>query len=99
MAEYLDNGQWNGTRLEVRCEAPIAWICPNVLSPDVQVEGFRFRSNEFCEHVTLQLTQAGRVLYQKRFRHLNANTSVNLGSDWVTKADFAGEPVKLVIQR
>ncbi|MEO8354471.1 MAG: FAD-dependent oxidoreductase [Chloroflexota bacterium] len=98
MARFLENAQWNGSRLDVRCEAPISWICPNVLSPDVRVDGFRFRSNEFRQNVTLQLVQAGRVLYQKRLGRLNANTSLTLSGDWVKKVDFTNQPVKLVIQ-
>jgi glycerol-3-phosphate dehydrogenase len=98
MAWWLENSQWNGSRLEVQPEAPLAWICPNVLSPDVPVERFRFRSNEFRQNATLQLVQGGRVLYERQVTWLNANTSLNLGSEWVEKVDYAGEPVKLVIQ-
>ena len=47
---------------------------------------------------TLQLTQGERVLYQKRFSGLKANTSLNLGGEWVEKVDFTGQPVKLVVQ-
>ena len=98
MARYLEDPQWNGSRLEVQPEAPFAWICPNILSPDVHVDGFRFRSHEFRQNVTLQLTQGGRVLYQKRWSRLNANTSLILSTEWVEKVDYAGEPVKLVLQ-
>ena len=98
VARYLENSQWNGIRLEVQCEAPIEWICPNVLSPDLRVEGFRFRSREFRQNAYLQLTQRGRVLYQKHLRRLIANTSLNLSGEWVANVDFAGEPVKLVVR-
>jgi thioredoxin reductase len=98
IARYLENAQWNESRLEVQVEAPLDWICPNVLSPDVRVDGFRFRSSEFRQNVTLQLLQGGRALYQKRLSRLNANTSLNLSGEWVEKVDYAGEPVKLVIQ-
>ncbi len=98
ITQYLENAKWNENRLEVQCEAPLAWICPNVLSPDVRVDRFRFRSNEFRQAINLQFTQAGRVLYQKRFSRLKANDSLNLSGEWVEKVDFAGEPVKLVVQ-
>jgi len=98
IARFLENAEWNRSRLEIQCEAPIVWICPNVLSPDVRIEGFRFRSSEFHRNVRLQLIQGGRVLYQKQFRRLNANTSLNLNREWVEKVDFSGEPIKLVIQ-
>jgi hypothetical protein len=42
--------------------------------------------------------QGARVLYQKHWSRLNANTSLNLSGEWVGKVDYAGEPVKLVLQ-
>jgi thioredoxin reductase len=98
IARWLEDRQWSGSRLEVQAEEPINWICPNVLSSDVRVGGFRFRSNEFRRNVLLQLTQGGRVLYQKQISRLRANDSLNLSGAWAEKANFAGEPVKLVIQ-
>ena len=98
IAQFLEKGQWNKSRLEVQPEAPIAWIYPNVLSPDAPVEGFWFRSNQFRQNARLHLAQGGRVLYQKQWRRLNANTSLHLPADWVANVDFSGESVKLVIQ-
>lgn len=98
IARWLENPQWSRNRLMVQTEEPLAWVCPNVLSPDVPVERFRFRSRAFRQHVTLQLLQGSRVLYQKRFRHLDANTSLTLSSKWMAKVDHSGEPVKLVLQ-
>jgi hypothetical protein len=94
---YLETAEWSGNRLKIQCEAPLSWICPNLLSPDARVERFRFQSGEFRQGVSLQLTQDGRVLYQKLLSHLNANVPLNLDSDWVDKVDFTGEPVKLVV--
>jgi thioredoxin reductase len=98
IARFLEHAQWSENRLPVQPESPLAWIYPNVLSPDVPVDRFWFRSHEFRHHVNLQLRQGGRVLYQKRLRHLIANTSLHLSSEWIEKVDFHGEPVKLVIQ-
>jgi len=98
MARYLENANWSASRLEVQCEAPISWICPNVLSPDVRVDGFRFWSKEFRKNATLQLKQGERVLYEKRIAWLKANVALSLSSEWVEKVDFEKEPVKLVIQ-
>jgi thioredoxin reductase len=98
IVQYLENGSWGRDRLGVQPEAPLAWIYPNVLSPDVRVDRFWFRSNEFHQNAHLQLTQAGHVLYEKRLRHLLANTSLGLSGEWLEKVDFTGEPLKLVIQ-
>ena len=99
MARWLENAQWNGTRLEVQVDAPISWICPNVLSPDVRVDRFRFWSKEFRKNAILQLKQGGRVLYEKRIGWLKANVALSLASDWVEKVDYEKEPVKLVIRQ
>lgn len=98
MARWLENAQWSASRLEVQTEAPVSWICPNVLSPDVRFDGFRFWSKEFRKNVTLQLKQGGRVLYEKRVGWLKANVALNLAGGWVEKVDYEEEPVKLVIQ-
>ena len=97
MARFLEDAQWNENRLAVQPEAPIAWVYPNVLSPDVPVDRFWFRSNEFRRNVNLQVLQGDRILYQKQLSRLIANTSLNLSGEWIKKADLAGEPVKLVI--
>lgn len=98
IARYLETGEWCGTRLEVQLEAPLAWICPNVLTPNIPITSFRVRSHEFRQNVQLQLTQGDRVLYQKRMSRLNANTSLDLSGAWVQNVDYTGEPVKLVIR-
>ena len=98
IARYLENPGWPDSRLEVQPEAPLAWICPNVLSPDTRAVGFRFWSNEFRKNATLQLRQGPRVLYEEKIRWLKANVALSLESRWVEKVDFAKEPIKLVIQ-
>jgi thioredoxin reductase len=98
IARWLGNAQWSASRLGVETEAPIGWICPNVLSPDLRLEGFRFWSNEFRQNARLQLRQGGRVLYEKRIGWLKAKVSLNLESNWIEKVDYSGEAVQLVIQ-
>jgi hypothetical protein len=98
MARWLDHAEWSANRLEVQAEAPIGWVCPSVLSPDVRVGGFRFWSREFRGNATLQLRQGERVLYEKRIGRLKANVALSLESGWAGGVDFAGGPVKLVIQ-
>jgi hypothetical protein len=98
IAWFLEHAQWNERRLAVQPESPLAWIYPNVLSPDVPVDRFWFRSHEFRQNVNLQVIQGERILYQKKWRRLNANTSLELRAEWLENVDFMGEPVKLVIQ-
>jgi thioredoxin reductase len=97
MVRFLDNAEWNASRLEVLAESPLAWICPNVLSPDALSSRFRIRSHGFREHIALQVIQGPRVLHQQKFRRLLANTSITLAGEWVKRVDFSGEPVKIEI--
>ena len=97
IAGYLENGNWNGSRLEVQTEAPLDWICPNVLSPDAWPRRFRIRSRDFRYHVTLNVMQGQTLLHSQEFRRLPANTSINLSSEWARHVDFSGEPVKIEI--
>ena len=98
IARWLENAHWPANRLEIRCEAPIGWICPNVLSPEVSVDGFRFWSKEFRRNATLQLTQGGRVLFEKKIGWLKANVALSIDSNWIEKVNYADGPIKLVIQ-
>lgn len=97
VARWLENAQWSASRLGVEVEAPIGWICPNVLSPDVQINRFRLWSKEFRNNVTLQLKQGERVLYEKRIGWLKANVALSLSGEWINKVAYEKEPVKLVI--
>jgi len=97
IARYLENAGWSASRLEVRVEAPLAWICPNVITPDSKVERFRIRSNQFCGHVQLQIWQGRKMLYTKKIQHLLANVQTNFSSEWIRHVDFSGEPVQLVV--
>ena len=98
IAQYLETDEWSANRLEIRPEAPVAWICPNILSPDIPVEEFRFWSREFRNNTALQLKQGTRVLFEKKINWLKANVALSLDSAWVQKVDFEKEPIKLVMQ-
>ena len=98
IVRWLENAQWSASRLNVEVEAPIAWICPNVLSPDVRVDGFRYWSKEFRRNATLQLKQGGRVLFEKRIGWLKANVALSLDGGWTANVKYDGDVLKLVIQ-
>ncbi|HXD09264.1 MAG TPA: hypothetical protein VN653_04310, partial [Anaerolineales bacterium] len=97
IARYLEDAQWPATRIEVRVEAPLEWICPNVIS-DALPAGFRFQSKEFRNHVKLEIQQGGRVLYTERFSRMIANTPINLTGKWTSQVDRAGEHIRIVIR-
>jgi L-2-hydroxyglutarate oxidase LhgO len=97
IAQFLENDEWNGSRLEVHAESPLDWVCPNVLSPDALPRHFRIRAHEFRDHITLKVMQGLRILYSQKFGRLLANTSINISGEWVKRVDFSGEPLKIEV--
>ena len=97
IARFLENAEWNGSRLEIQTESPLDWICPSVLSPDAVPDRFRVRSREFRDQAALQICQGQSILYTQKFRRLLANTSVNVSSEWVNRVDFSGEPLVIKV--
>jgi glycerol-3-phosphate dehydrogenase len=97
ITRYLENAEWNGSRIEVRAEPPLDWIYPSVLSPDAFPDHFRIRSHEFRNHIALKVMQGQRILYNQKFRRLLANTSIKISSGWVKLVDFSGEPLKVML--
>jgi len=91
IARFLQNAGWNGNRLEVRAESPLDWICPSIISPDALPGRFRIRSHEFRHDVTVQITQGHKTLYRQKFKHLIANTSLNVSAAWTKHVDYSGE--------
>ena len=97
IARYLEDAEWNESRLEVYAEPPLDWICPNVLSPDALPGRFRIRAHKFRNHITLNVMQGQKILYSQKFRRLLANTSIELSGEWAKYVDFSSEPVKIEV--
>jgi glycerol-3-phosphate dehydrogenase len=96
MAQWLENAQWSASRIEVRPEDPIGWICPNVITESIPT-AFRFWSKEFCHHVQLEIYQGERLLHVERFSRLNANAPINLTGLWTKQVNLSGEAVRIVV--
>jgi hypothetical protein len=98
--QFLRTGQWPERSLPVRTEAPLAWVCPNVIQPSAPPPsgGFHFRSREFRDNVRVQVCQGERLLYTQTFRRLMANESLPLSGGWLSAADIDGEPVSIVVR-
>jgi NADPH-dependent 2,4-dienoyl-CoA reductase/sulfur reductase-like enzyme len=97
IARYLEDSRWSESRLQVRAEPPLDWVCPSALSPETLPGSFRIRSHEFRNRSTLKVRQGHKVLYTRKFRRLPANTSIDLSGEWTKGVDFSGEPVKIEI--
>jgi L-2-hydroxyglutarate oxidase LhgO len=96
IAHFLENTQWPATRIPVQVEAPLEWICPNVITDSIP-STYRFQSKEFRNHVKLGIYQGERLLYTEHFSRLLANVPMNLTSKWSDQVDRLGEAVRIVL--
>ncbi len=96
IARFLENAQWSASRLEVRVEAPLEWICPNVITESVP-DAFRFQSKEFRNHVKLEIHQGERLIHAEHFSRLIANAPMNLTSRWTSQVNRSGKAVRIVV--
>lgn len=97
IARFLENPEWNRSRLEIHAEPPLDWICPSVLSPDALPNRFRVRSHEFRDQAALRVRQGQNILHTQKFGRLPANTSINLSGEWTKRVDLSGEPLDIEI--
>ena len=98
IAQFLENAEWPANRIEVRVEAPLEWICPNVITDSVPA-AYRIQSKEFRNHVKLGIYQGERLLHAERFSKLIANAPMNLTSRWSEQVDRSGVPVRIVLEQ
>ena len=96
IARFLETADWPASRIPIQVEAPLEWICPNVIT-DSTPAAFRFRSREFRNHVKLGIYQGERILHAEHFSRLLANVPVKLTSKWSDKVDRTGEAVRIVL--
>jgi L-2-hydroxyglutarate oxidase LhgO len=96
IARFLENAEWPANRIPIQVEAPLDWICPNVITDSPPPE-FRFRCREFRNHVKLGIYQGERLLHTEHFSRLLANASVKLTSKWSDQVDRSGEAVRIVL--
>ena len=96
IARFLDNAEWTANRIPVQVEAPLEWICPNVVTDSIPT-AFRFQSKEFRNHVKLGIYQGERLLHTEHFVRLLANAPVKLTGKWSDQVDRAGEAVRIVL--
>lgn len=99
IARYLKNAQWPASKLEVKVEAPLAWVCPNVIAESEYVEAFMFRSHEFTEHIELQAKQGDKVLHTQAFHRLIVNEIMNFSGTWTRKIEPDGDVITVSIRK
>jgi thioredoxin reductase len=93
---YLDGEQWPDSWIPIRCEPPLGWVVPNVLSPQgvAPPRGrFLLRAAERLSRPRIELVQDGRRLWAGRLRRLGPGRSSGLPADWIGQVEAGGGPI------
>ena len=96
IARFLENAQWSESRIPIQVEAPLDWICPNVISNSA-APAYRFQSKEFRHRVKLGIYQGERLLHTQYFSRLPANVPLKLMSKWSDQVNQSGELVRILL--
>ena len=95
VVRFLGGEAWPASRIPIECQAPLAWIAPNVVTPSA-VQGqpaFRLRAREIVDTRELEVAQDGRALWHGRVRHLMPGRSTRLSATWTSAVDANGGPI------
>lgn len=94
---FLRSDDWPAVPpVPVNCETPVQWVAPSAI--DTQAtrppqEHFILRVSEVRAHTTLTACQAGRILWQRRYRRLVPGLSIRAAAPWLGQVDPAGGAV------
>lgn len=89
---------WPELRIPIECEAPLAWVSPNVVVPGAGAPPrgrFALRSAEFAQRPRVQIEQGGRTLWSGRLARLVPGRSARLPHAWTAAVDPSGGPVRV----
>ncbi len=89
---------WPAARVSIRCEQPLGWIAPNVVTIGAGAPPrgrFMLRASELLRRVTIEIAQDGRPLWSGRVGRVMPGRSTRLPSDWTEAVDPAGGAVEV----
>ncbi len=82
--------------LPIVCEAPMRWISPSAVAPDVRSVPhghFLVRVDRFLDAPEIEIRQGDRVLARRRYRRLAPARSIHLDARWLGAVAAGGPPV------
>lgn len=101
---HLADAPWPTRRVAIRCNAPLDWVVPNVVSPADSVVGpprgrYGLRARAELLAATVRLTQDGHELWAGRLPRVMPGRSARLPSAWAAAVDPAGGDVVAAVVR
>ena len=100
IVDFLRTGDWPEEATVVECEAPLRWVCPNVLTPGSPYRGpFLLRIDTLLRRARLSVTQNGRTIWRGSSRRLVPNRSIRMPGDWVGRVERGAAPLRVGVDR
>lgn len=95
VVRFLEGPSWPAPRTPVVVMPPLAWIAPNVVTPQAAgpEEGFRLRTGAFLRRPIIRIEQDERELWSLRPQRLAPGRSFRLPSTWTRSVDPEGGSV------
>jgi pyruvate/2-oxoglutarate dehydrogenase complex dihydrolipoamide dehydrogenase (E3) component len=101
VVEWLTHATWPAPSVPIVAQAPVVWVAPNRVSPDVGRTSRRrvlMRVGTFPMAARVTITQGERVLWTGRpDGALVPNRSIHVPDHWMALVDPAGPPVVVAL--
>jgi hypothetical protein len=100
MHRFLQDENWPERRLGITCSSPLAWICPNSVTPAdgwTAPRPITFQVQAFCRSGKVHVYQDGKLLYTQAYGRLQPNRMNALATDWLAQVDFEGDDLLLTL--
>lgn len=93
------DAQIKGTAVELRAQAPLAWIAPSAVAAGEAPPRGRFllRSTAFLTLPRIEVRQAGRVLWRGTLPRLTPGRSASIPAGWTAAVAPADGPVTVLV--
>lgn len=102
---HLHGAEWSNGRVEIRCEAPLHWVAPNVIVPSMHAtesptgRGYLLRAREHLHDVDLEIRQGSLTIDQLHVRRVTPGRSAGIDTKWAGRIDRRRGPVTIRVKR
>jgi hypothetical protein len=86
-----------GPPVRVVAEAPLKWVWPSLVDPEVPPRTMLLWTTEFLERPVLLVEQEGREIARVRLPHGTPNRSIRLKVPWIAAVERRRGPVVLLV--
>ena len=87
-----------GPPVQLHASAPLAWIWPNLVDPEVPPRSLLLWTNDEIADPVVVVTQGGHEVVRRSLRHGTPNRSIRIKGDWIRALDRRRGAVSVQIE-